>query len=72
MKRLMLALALVLFVGLNHVVFAQSEAEALITASVGKARSAVNFARDRALVPRGPFLRMPAGPLIRPCWITKD
>ncbi len=46
MKRLMLALALVLFVGLNHVVFAQSEAEALITASVENALTLVNVDGD--------------------------
>ena len=46
MKSFMLALALVLFIGLNHVVFAQSEAEALITASVENALTLVNVDGD--------------------------
>src|SRR5437867_12203711 len=46
MRNFMLALALLLFVGLNQVVFAQSEAEALITASVENALTLVNVDGD--------------------------
>src|SRR5262249_46682092 len=69
MKSLIVALALVLFIGLNHVVFAQSEAEALITASVESALTLVNvdgdwgvFAPGQAYVITPGGFKEPPGP----------
>jgi hypothetical protein len=53
MKSFMLALALVLFIGLNHVVLAQSEAEALVTASVENALTLVNVDGDWGVLSPG-------------------
>src|ERR1051325_4910333 len=53
MKSFMLALALVLFIGLNHVVLAQSEAEALVTASVENELALVNVDGDWGVLSPG-------------------
>jgi len=62
MKSFMLALALLLFIGLTQVVFAQSEAEALITASVENALTLVNVDGDwGVLSPGNTYVITPGG-----------
>ncbi|HYQ85898.1 MAG TPA: hypothetical protein VES59_01510 [Bacteroidota bacterium] len=66
MKSFMLALALLLFIGLTQVVFAQTEGEALITASVENALTVVPVDGDWGILSPGTIYTITPGGLKNP------